>query len=292
MISDLSLLTEKITHFKIGYLPVILLFIVTGWFLFYLRWDLLLRNLKIYIPIKENMMIYFSGFAMGFTPGRIGEIFKSQLLKEKYGISRAKTAPLVLVERLYDTIGAIAAASVGIFIFPIVGYAIFPAVVIIGIVFAIISSKFTFEKILSILKKIKPLNNLLEPLHDSYETIKTSTTGVLAFLSSVISVMSWLATSLAVYFIFVAYGIQSVDYLRLVSPFTASSILGAISFIPGGVGVTEGSFAGFLKLLKVENSSIIVLVILVRIFTLWLGVLVGFIALKIGGLSSLTNLKR
>ena len=75
--------------------------------------------------------------------------------------------------------------------------------------------------------------------------------------------------------------------MNVISIYSSSLILGAASFIPGGIGVTEGSIAGLLTLNGVDISIAFVLGILIRIFTLWYGVLIGFIALKISG--GLTN---
>ena len=50
---------------------------------------------------------------------------------------------------------------------------------------------------------------------------------------------------------------------------------------PGGLGVTEGSFAGLLALYGFELQTTLVLAIIIRFFTLWFGVIVGFISLKL-----------
>jgi uncharacterized membrane protein YbhN (UPF0104 family) len=51
--------------------------------------------------------------------------------------------------------------------------------------------------------------------------------------------------------------------------------------LPAGIGVTEGSFGGLLSLLEIEISFALALAIVVRLFTLWFGVAVGFISLKL-----------
>jgi uncharacterized membrane protein YbhN (UPF0104 family) len=69
----------------------------------------------------------------------------------------------------------------------------------------------------------------------------------------------------------------------MISIYSSSLIIGAISFIPGGVGITEGSIAGLLTLGGIELSVALVLGIMIRIFTLWFGVGIGFIFLKLSG---------
>ena len=63
-------------------------------------------------------------------------------------------------------------------------------------------------------------------------------------------------------------------------------MLGFLSFLPMGVGVVEGSLASFFSLHGVSVSLSLTLVIIIRLFTRWYGVVVGFFALKFsGGLS-------
>ena len=72
-----------------------------------------------------------------------------------------------------------------------------------------------------------------------------------------------------------------IEYLEIISIYSTSVILGAVSMLPAGIGVTEGSFGGLLSLLEIEISFALALAIVVRLFTLWFGVGVGFIALKL-----------
>jgi len=65
--------------------------------------------------------------------------------------------------------------------------------------------------------------------------------------------------------------------------YSASIILGSMSMIPGGLGITEGSLASLISSQGITFSTALVLVIIIRLFTLWFGVIVGFIALKLSG---------
>ena len=58
-----------------------------------------------------------AGFAMSVTPGKVGELIKSQFLKSKYGISRKKTLPIILSEYFYNIIGVLAVFYFGCLLF-------------------------------------------------------------------------------------------------------------------------------------------------------------------------------
>ena len=287
MISDFTVLTSKINNFRIEFLPAILLLVPCGWLPLYLRWNLLLRNSNVKIPFRENLAIYFAGYAFGITPGRVGELIKSQLLKTKFDISRTKTAPLIIVERLYDLIGAVMASLLSIWLLQTSSYIIIAFFMAIILVFALISSRSIFDKSLSLFAKFKYISKLIEPLSESYDVVRTSTRGKVAIISSLLSVAHWLIISLAVYFVIVSFGIDTVNYPSVVSTYSSSLILGAVTLIPGGIGVAEGSLVGLFSLQGIEVSVALALVVLIRIFTLWYTVAVGFIALKLsGGLSN------
>ena len=68
-----------------------------------------------------------------------------------------------------------------------------------------------------------------------------------------------------------------------------SVILGSVSMLPGGLGVTEGSFAGLISFYGLDFSTALVVAVIVRFFTLWYGVGIGFLALKLNGGLNLNN---
>ena len=93
IVSDISSISEKISLLIIEFIPISLGLVTIGWGIMFLRWNLLLRNEKIFIPIKDSFLIYISGFALSIIPGKVGEFIKSYLLKVKFGIPETKTIP-------------------------------------------------------------------------------------------------------------------------------------------------------------------------------------------------------
>ena len=84
----------------------------------------------------------------------------------------------------------------------------------------------------------------------------------------------------------IGFDINVLDYLKVLSIYATSILLGVISFIPAGIGITEGSIAGLFTLNGVDISTALILGVMIRALTLWYSVGVGFISLKFtGGLS-------
>jgi uncharacterized protein (TIRG00374 family) len=157
-------------------------------------------------------------------------------------------------------------------------------------IFVLISSKKFFNQFLNLVKRIRFIAKFSERLSYSHETITKSTRGKIVFYASALSILFWLADSVSVYLVLLAFGIDSVELLEIIPTYTTSIILGVASFLPLGIGVVESSLAGFLILLGIDVSLSLTLVIIIRIFTRWFPVSVGFIALKLsGGLSEKNN---
>lgn len=283
VISDFTLIYDKISQFKTNFLPIILLVIPCSWVALFFRWNILLKNNNIKIPFKQNLKIYFAGYSLAVTPGKFGELIKTELMKNKFNISRTTSAPIILVERLYDLVGAVIVSYLGIIFLGLGIYIIIGASILLILIFTLISSRKIFCNFLNVCKKIKFTNKMLVPISDSYEVIRLSTRGRIAIVSSLLSTVFWLGESIGVYFVLLSLNIDTINYFNVVSIYTSSLVLGAISFIPGGIGVAEGSLIGLLNYQGIELPVALVLVILIRFFTLWYSVVVGFIALKLGG---------
>jgi len=286
IVSDIRTIYDKISNFKIEFLPIIILLVTSGWFVLFARWQLLLQNSKIFIPKKDSMLIFFSGFAMTIIPGKVGELIKSQLLKTKFGIPRSRTVPIVMLEQLYTMFGLVFLSFFGIWYFELGAYIIgfFTALLIFA--FIMISSKKVFNKLIAILGKRKFTSKFAEPLSSSYDTIKKSTRGPIAFYSSTLSIIFWLIEAVVVYLVLLSFGIENLEFLRVIPTYATSIMLGVLSLLPMGLGVVEGSLASFFSLQGISVSLSLTIVVIIRLFTRWYTVTVGFLALKLsGGLS-------
>jgi len=289
VISDLGEVYEQLNKMDVSYLPIILLLIPLCWIVLFTRWNLLLKNSNVHVPIKDNLKIYMSGFALSITPGKVGELIKSQLLKTKFGIPREKTAPIVLVEQLYSIIGIIGVSILGIWYFEFGTQIILIAASLLGITLILISSKRFFDKFLTLLSRIKFLSQYTLTLSNSYDVLRKSTRGWIVVYASALSIAFWLIESVIAYFVLLSFGINHIEFLSVITTYTSSILLGVASFLPLGIGVVEGSLTGFFTIQGVDVSIALTLVIFIRIFTRWVAVSAGFVSLKLSGGFSLNT---
>ena len=281
--SDINTIADKISSFKIEFLPIIIILVTCSWFVLFARWHLLLVNSKIFIPKKNSFVIYLSGIALTIIPGKVGELVKSQLLKTKFGIPRSKTVPIVILEQFYTLVGLIVISFFGIWYFELGTYVIgfFTAVLVFS--FILISSKRIFNKLMVILEKRKITSKFVEPLSLSYDTIRKSIRGPIVFYATALTSIFWLLEAVTVYFVLLSFGVDGIEFLMVIPTYATSIMLGFLSFLPMGLGVVEGSLASFFSIQGIEVSLSLTLVIIIRLFTRWYSVAVGFVALKLSG---------
>ena len=289
-VSDYNIISEKISNFKINYLPLILFFVSASWIPLIIKWHFLLKNSEVDVPLTKSIAVFFSGVAFEITPGQIGALIKSQILKTSYNIPRTKTVPIVIVEKVYDLIGAILASVIGIIILGMEIYLIAIAISVLAFIFFFMYYKPASELFFNRITKLKFFSKHIENISGFYEIVQKSTNVRAATICILLALAYWFMVSAAAYYTLISFDVNILDYLKVLAIYSTSTLLGAISFIPAGIGITEGSIAGLFTLNGIDVSTALILAVMIRIFTLWYSVSVGFIALKFtGGLSFRKN---
>ena len=283
--SDFSIVYEKLQNFQITLLPLILLVVFSSWLVLFIRWMILLKKHQIQIPLKINFLIFFAGFTLAISPAKSGELIKSVLLKNKCGIAATKTIPIIFLERFYDIIGTTAVAIIGItFLGLELGIVLALVPIVILVIFYLFYSKRSFDFTLKILNHIKPLQKFLSNIEESHEIIRHSSDVKTICSCSGLTIVFRIIEAIGILLILQALGINFIEFFNLLSMYSASVILGSISMSPGGLGVTEGSFAGLLTLYELELQTTLAIAVIVRFFTMWFAIVVGFISLKLSEL--------
>ena len=287
--SDISEVYEKIIEIKLEYLVLIFILLPISWFVLFTKWHLLLRNSDIEISLKESLKIYFSSCALLVIPGKVGELIKIQILKTRCNVPRTKSAPIIITEQLYNLVGIVAVSIAGLLVFDYSTIIIGVSAVFLAFIFLILYSKNFFQKVVKIFGKIKFISKFSDSLLESHDVIRNSIRGRILFYASALSTIFWLLEASIVYIILLSLGINHLEILTVVTSYTSSILLGVASLLPMGIGVVEGSLTGFLSLHGVDISIGLTIVVIIRIFTRWIVVGIGFIALKMTGFLSLID---
>jgi len=273
--ADYNELGNSVGKFNFAYLPVILMLAPLNYCLRFVKWSYYFKKLGIRIPAKENTAVFAAGLSMTITPAKVGEFFKSYLLKEFCGIEFSKTAPVILMERVTDGIAMIILASIGAVVFSYGYAAIIACIVLVGLFVAVVRIRPLALFLIRALDKIRFLKRFGTAFENFYHQTYQLTDGVSLLVAIAIGTVSWFFEGVVIFFALKAFGLD-ISVLASVFTVSVSSLVGALSMLPGGLFAAEGSIMGILVLLfGVDRGIASATTVVTRFSTLWLGVAIG-----------------
>lgn len=272
--ADFNSLLESFNKFNWLLLPILLILSISNYLLRFIKWQYYLQLLGIEIPVKKSITIFFSGLSMSASPGKMGEVIKSLLLKEIFNEPISKTASIVFVERLTDFLSLTLLSIIGIYVFKYSAVWVYFLLIFFILIIIFISNKKGAELLFSLSKKSKIIQTHLSKIKNLYESsyILLRPKPLLTMIS--LSVFSWFFECFAFYLILINFDLQ-VTVLFASFVYSLSTIAGAVSMLPGGLGVTEGSLSLILISSGISAEYAIATTIIIRVVTLWFAVLLG-----------------
>ncbi len=241
------------------------------------RWEAYLRSQKVYLPLPESIGLYFTTYLMVITPGKIGEVFKAGILKERHDVNLSIGLPIVLAERIYDFLAVLALAVTGVFFWPgsltglTTGLVTAAAIPVLLILF---QARPVRLRLVSKVAKSPLLARHQIGIDEASETLSQLMGFKLGAFSLGVSIIAWLAECLGLWL--VCSGLDfPVPVGQSLFIYAAGTIVGSLSFLPGGIGGTEATIIWLLQSLEMTRTTAATAALLIRLFTLWLAVLVG-----------------
>ncbi|HED07326.1 MAG TPA: flippase-like domain-containing protein [Ignavibacteria bacterium] len=271
---------HSLSQFSLWLLPVILLLSFANFAIRFYKWNYYLSLIKVKINKLDSFYIFMSGLVMSVTPGKVGEFLKAYLIKERTNVPMSKTSPVIIVERLTDSIAFILISLVGAYIFNY-GMVITLIITFVLILFIIVlTSPKLFLITLHLLEKSSRLNKHIIKIEDAYKSMQVLLKPSVLFGMTIVSVIAWLAECLGYYLILRNFGIE-INFMWASFSYAFANIVGTVSMLPGGLGVTEGSLTFLLLGKGVSKTTAVTTTFIARVATLWFAVLVGVIALSL-----------
>jgi glycosyltransferase 2 family protein len=248
---------------------------ICGYVFRFLNWQLYLRILGITtVPRHISCSIFFSGFALGITPGKVGEVIRSVHLKDYYGISLARTSGIYLVDRLTDLLALIILASIGALQFSY-GWQLLSSMaticILTALIFMIPSIRTVCMQFLIKIPRLARYHDMLQRAVDGAGQLMLPV-NFLQILS--ISVIAWSFEMIGLWILFQALGAPQ-DLAASTFIYALSTIAGAVALFPGGIGLTEGVMAGLFTILNIPASIVAAATFGIRSATLWFSILLG-----------------
>lgn len=286
LLGDVRQVGRSFSTFQWTMLPAILGFTLLNYVLRWLKWDYYLRRMGMDQGVgrRDSGLLFTSGMVMAVTPGKVGEVLKSYLLKRINGTAISASAPIVLAERLTDGLSMLLLMSLGLTLYAPARPAFFALLILSVVGLVVLQFRPLMERLLAGLARL-PFGGRIAPrLTTAYLSSQRLLSWRLLLVSTAISVVSWFGECVAFYYVLRGLG-QPPTYLLLLQAtfiFAASTLFGLVSFLPGGLGVSEASSTGLLILLvPMTAGPATTATIIIRFCTLWFGVTLGAIALAI-----------
>ncbi len=244
----------------------------------FLKWHYLMHVLGVEISWKEDFTIFIAGLSMVISPGKVGEVLKPYLVTRRTGVPMSQTLPALIAERLTDGIAIIglAAISIGSFASDKVAWLIWPSVMVVAGL-AILASERLSLKLISLLGVLPGIRRFSSRLDEAYRAMRACLSPIPFLATMLISIVAWWAECLGFQVVFHGLG-ESV-------PLDAATFLYAFATVaggafPGGIGGADAALAaGATTIFGVSESVALCAALLIRIATLWFGVLLGALAL-------------
>lgn len=277
--ADFSKLLTALESFDWRYIIILLGLATLGYLIRFLRWNYLLKQVDVNLKLVENLFVYFSGLSMTITPAKAGEIWKGWLIKDINGEKLSKTVPVVITDRLTDLMALVFLSFLGILYYKQGTYIIL-AILILFVVFILaVRSESISNRLIEMLEnRALKYSKDVKSMNITFRETLTPKTLVIA---TVLGLFAWLMECLALYMAIIGFG----DHLGIViSIFTFSfaSIVGALSMIPGGLGIAEATLAGLLQFFGLSATISVGAAIIIRFATLWYGTLLGLVVYTLG----------
>ncbi len=283
MVGDLRHLGDRLTGFAWPAFFAALGLALANYGLRFVRWQLYLARQGVKIPRVSSALVFGAGLSLSITPAKLGELVKSFLLREMHDVHPPRTAPIVVAERVTDLIALLVLAVIGV-----AGYGVDPTLVAIAgaiIVFGLLLLAWPrpTRALVALVTRPARLRRLREPLLETLDNLVALCRPIPLVVATAIAVPAWACECVGFAVICNAFPGVHVELGLAIVIYAGTTIAGALSFLPGGLGVTEGAMT--LALVEgaahLDRASAVAATLLTRLATLWFAVLLGVVFLAL-----------
>jgi len=243
------------------------------------RWTAICAALAASIPWRVNLKVYVGGLALTASPGKIGETVRSALLL-RYGVPVAASLAAFFVDRLADVVGVLLLAALTA---PRVGQWAYLAFALLALVagFGVARIGFTLgDKIARRFPGIRALQRLCDWIRKASAHVGQAWRIRLIPLLVAIAMIAY-GLQGAVFAAYVGSLWPAIDSITAFHFFLASTLAGAASMLPGGLGAMEASLIALLVHEGMPLALATSATIAIRLVTLWFGIFAGICALSL-----------
>jgi uncharacterized membrane protein YbhN (UPF0104 family) len=268
---DMKEFLATLATFEPVYLAPILSLGLVYYLLKALRWHYYLREAKLRVPVQRSVAAYMAGQWFTFTPA--GELMRACLLGA--GVEVSLVAPTVVAQAIADFVSLALVATVVVPLYPELAPVVLPVTVPLLTTVAMLAfpplreyaSSWRLVRWLASGKRREMVGSAAHLLGP-----RPMGVGVLMGIPAV------LAGGLSLYYAGRAVGLPNWNPLHAEGVYAIIQLLGGLSPLPQGLGVTEGSGTLLLSYLGVDPAEALAAIVLFRAAILGFSAVVGLLA--------------
>jgi glycosyltransferase 2 family protein len=271
-------LAARLATFDLRLLPPLLALSLANYALRFWRWEVYLRALGVRLPRSRSLGVFLVGFLLSVTPGKAGELGKAWLVRELGGGPALRVVPAVLAERVTDLLGVLVLLALGALPFP--GWRWLTAAGLGAVAAAVLVLTWRAVAALAfrLLARLPLVGGRVPLLEDLYASLRALLSPGLLPFALATAVVAWGAEGVGFFLVARQYAPRT-GLLAGIFDYTASTCLGSLSMLPGGLLAAEGSLTALLGAQGLSTADAASVTLIVRAATLWFAVLLGLLAL-------------
>jgi uncharacterized protein (TIRG00374 family) len=281
LLGDIQEVGIRIQSFNWAYIPLVLALTLMNYILRFFKWHYYLSLVGVKnFSLWKSARIFLAGFPLAVTPGKAGEALKGVWLQKETGLPVSKGISVVLAERISDGLGVLFLSTLGVIAYPRYWPAFAIVLAILTVLILVIQIRPAALWLLDLAAKIPFLNRISVDLKEFYEGSYLLFRPKAILVAVSLGIISWLGEGIGMYYVLLGLGIppgwEPLSIAVFVLAF--STVIGAVSALPGGLGAADASIAGMLiLLLDLTRDTAAAATLIIRFATLWFAVLLGLI---------------
>ena len=282
-VGDVRHLADRLGDFAWWAFGAALALALVNYVLRFLRWQLYLARRDVHVPVTSSALVFGAGLSLSITPGKLGELVKAYLLREMHDVPATKTAPIVVAERVTDLIALVVVGLVGVARYGLAPTFVALAAALVALGLVMLAWTRPTLALIDFVTRPHRLRRLRDPLRETLGNLAQLCRPSTLVSATAIAIPAWGCECLGFGLICNAFTGAHVDFGLAAVIYAGTTIAGALSFLPGGLGVTEGAMTLALVdgAAHLDQASALAATLLTRLATLWFAVLLGvaFLAL-------------
>ncbi len=244
------------------------------------RWQFYLNALGYHVQARRSAQYFVASFAFISTPAKAGEVLRSLYLKNREGVNYPDSLGALFVERLTDLITVVLLALVAAYTFGEYRWLVALAGCLTLSMLPLIHSQFLRSLLIRLGDKIAnpriqtAVKHLVELITSSASLLRSAPLyGGLA-----LSIIAGLMVCPIMYVVLTLLDAQ-ISLALAIGIYATGILVGALSFLPGGIGSAELVMIGLLVLAGVDPGTATAATLICRLATLWYSIGLGIIVM-------------